>query len=477
MTLNNHKILLAVCILLLVALLPGWERTQAESSPPPALLRIDLEGDSDLARFTQLGIQVFAQLWDDGGQSYLLAPADLEIQALIHNSGFSTSVLDIDSSGAAYFLVSRRGLENQDIAQLGVLAETSRYQLVRVESDQALSFQPGGVEIQRLSLHPLVLPDEAAAQKISAISPDPAIQAMIDQVSLDTAYDYVGGLSGEWQITVNGSPYTFDTRYSYAETPIKKATKYAHEHLTGLGLVTDFEDFDTLGIPLRNVIADQPGITDPDCLILLVGHLDSRSSDYAQSLILAPGADDNASGSTGVLIAADILHQHRFECTIRYILFTGEEQGMYGSQDYASIAYNRGDDIQAVINLDMIGYNSDQYEVIGLHTRPGDAGDLAIAGLFADVVNTYSINLTPEIVQDGEQFSDHSSFWNYGYSAILGIEDYDDFNWDNYHKISDTIDTIDFSYMADFIRATVGTVAHLAGYIPPEQTYFPMMTR
>jgi Zn-dependent M28 family amino/carboxypeptidase len=449
---------------------------QAESSLPPALVRIDLEGESDLVRLAQLGIPVFAQLWDDGGQSYLLALADLESQSLIHNAGFSTKALDIDSTGAAYFLVSRRGANHQQDVPLKVLVETNRYQLVRVEAAQVLNFQPGEVEIQRLNLHPLVIPDDGAVPKVSAITPNPAIQAMIDQVSIDSAYDYVGSLSGEWQVTVDSNPYTFDTRYSYAETPIKKATKYVEEHLLNLGLATDFEEYTTLGVPLRNVIAEQPGISDPDCLVLLVGHLDSRSSTHTQSLSLAPGADDNASGSTGVLMAADILHQYRFECTIRYILFTGEEQGMYGSQDYASDAFTRGDDIQAVINLDMIGYNSDQYEVIGLHTRPGDAGDLSVAGLFADVVDAYNINLTPEIVQDGERFSDHSPFWDYGYSAILGIEDYDDFTPD-YHLITDTIDTIDFSYMADFIRAAVGTIAHLAGYIPPEQTFFPLITR
>jgi len=473
--LNNHKIILAVCALLLVALIPGWERTQAEDSPPPALVRVDLEGESDLRRFAQLDIPVFAQLWDDGGETYLLALADPESQALIHDSGFSTRVLDIDSSGAAYFLVSRWDEKDQDHAQWMVLAETSRYQLVRVDSDQAQNFQPGEVEIQRLSLHPLAIPDgDEALPKTVAITPNPAIQAMIDQVSTGTAYNYVGSLSGEWQVIVNGNPYTFDTRYSYAEIPIKRATKYVEEHLSSLGLVTDFEEYTTLGVPLRNVIAEQPGTTDLDCLVLLVGHLDSFSWEDPDNN--APGADDNASGSTGVLMAADILHQYRFECTIRYVLFTGEEQGMYGSQDYASDAFTRGDDIQAVVNLDMIGYNSDQYEVAGLHTRPGNAGDLGIAGLFASVIQAYDINLTPEIVQDGERFSDHSSFWDYGYSAILAIEDYDDFT-PEYHHITDTIGTLDFSYMADFIRAAVGTIAHLAGYIPPEQTYLPVITR
>jgi hypothetical protein len=438
-------------------------------------VRINIASDAQLTRFSELDIEIYTQLWDDDEEMYILALVDIEDQALMDRAGIPTQVLDPDSTSAAYFLISTRHPENLDSLQLNFLAVTSRYQLVRVNADEARGFQPEGFEVQRLTLHFLEHSDDGQTLlKTTSITPSPYIQAMIDQVSTNSAYNYVGGLSGEWQIQINGNPYTLDSRYSYAATHIKKATKYVHDHLTGLGLLTDFEDYQLEDTWLRNVIADQTGVTDPDCLVLLVGHLDSLS--YEDPYNDAPGADDNASGSTGVLIAADILHQYRFACTIRYALFTGEEQGMYGSQDYASIVHDNGDDIIAVVNLDMIGYNSDNYEGIGLHTQPGDAGDLAIANTFADVVQVYGINLTPEIVQDGERFSDHSSFWDYGYSAILAIEDYDDFTPD-YHHTTDTIDTLDFTYMADFIKAAVGTVAHLAGHIPLETTHFPLIIR
>jgi hypothetical protein len=471
---NFKKIILGTSLLLLILSL-GWGKSYATSAQPAALVRINIPSDAHFTRFSELGIPIFSQLWDDEGKTYLLALVDIKDQTLINDIDVRTQILDTDSTGAAYFLISSTHNRNQDQLDLNILLKTSQYQIVRIDLEGARNFQPEGFDIQRLTLHPFVHVDGGSTfTKQTSITPNPHVQAMIDQVSVDSVYDYVGGLSGEWQIQINGNPYTLHSRYSYAADHIKKATKYVYDHLTGLGLATDFEDYNVGGVWLRNVIADQPGANNPECLVLLVGHLDSIS--YENPEYDAPGADDNASGSTGVLVAADILHQYQFACTIRYVLFTGEEQGMFGSQDYASIVFNNDDNIIAVVNLDMIGYNSDNSEVIGVHTRPGNTGDLAIANTFVDVVQAYNINLTPEIVQDGERFSDHASFWDYGYSAILTIEDFDDFT-PEYHLISDTIDTLNFSYLGDNIRAAVGTVAHIAGHIPPKTTFLPLLIK
>jgi len=103
-----------------------------------------------------------------------------------------------------------------------------------------------------------------------------------------------------------------------------------------------------------------------------------------------------------------------------------------------------------------------------IHTRttgnPGYAGDLAIAGVFTNVVSAYGLtsSLTPIISADGESASDHSSFWGEGYAAILAIEDdYNDFN-DYYHSSQDTMAHCNFAYYTAYVKASVGTAAHLA---------------
>jgi hypothetical protein len=348
--------------------------------------------------------------------------------------------------------------------------------LIRALPAQAEELSQSGFEIRHLWLDRLVLPVTAPKlQSMVAVAPDPAIQNMVHQISSTTAYNYVGNLSGAWSVLVNDNPYTIATRYSYAQIPIKKATRFVYEHFTGLGLTTYYDFYFLYGVELRNVIAEQPGVTNPDCIVLLTGHLDSISNDPYN---LAPGADDNASGSAGVLLAADVLHQYPFECTIRYVLFTGEEQGYWGSKAYADDVYAADENIIAVVNLDMLGYNSDPYEVIELHTRPGNSGDLAIANLFKGVIQAYDLNLTTQILDDGLSFSDHSPFWSKGYSAILCIEDWYGDRTPDYHRTTDRLSTLDISYLRDYIRAAVGTVAHLATPVPPEPAslfYFPLV--
>ncbi len=312
-----------------------------------------------------------------------------------------------------------------------------------------------------------------------ALTPDPLVQAMIDQVYSTTLHSYVSGLTGETPVIVGGEPYTLTTRYSFSVTPIEKATQYAYEHLQSLGLDTSYYDYSLPGsVMRRDVIAQQTGSILPGRIVLVTAHLDS-TSEAAYRLTLAPGADDNASGSAGVLAAADILSQYDFGCTLRYALFTGEEQGLYGSKAYAASVYNLGEDVAGVLNLDMIAFNTPGSEAtLELHTRPGNPGDLLIADQFSKVITAYNLQLTPIIVQDAESASDHASFWQKGYPAILAIEDWAD-HTPYYHRTADRLQTLDMAYFTRFVKAAIGTLAHLSCLPipnpPPERIYLPVV--
>ncbi len=202
----------------------------------------------------------------------------------------------------------------------------------------------------------------------------------------------------------------------------------------------------------------------PDQIVFVTAHMDSRSETYTTSYSIAPGADDNASGTTAVLTAAEILSQYTFAYTIRYILFTGEEQLFKGSQPYAAEVAARSEQVLGVLNLDMIGNNTGGVEEFELHVRPGETGDLAIAQTFDQVADVYNLLIRPRILFDGLNFSDHSSFWTYDYPAILAMEDYISPNW---HKQTDTVGNMDHAYFTAAVKAAVGTVAHLAGFYAP----------
>ncbi len=312
----------------------------------------------------------------------------------------------------------------------------------------------------------------------------PVVAGMIDQVTQTAVYAHEAQFTGQASVSVGGSPYTFTTRNTSSGTPIQKATQYVYERLQTLGLNTIYHNWSSsyCGLSNRNVIGERPGQVTPNEIVVISAHLDDMPSNGA-----APGADDSASGTVGVLMAAEILSGYPFERTLRFVFFTGEEQGLCGSDEYAYAADQRGDNIVAVYNLDMIAWNAVDGPTLRLHTRttgnPGYAADLAIAGVFTNVVQAYGLSgvLTPIITADGDDGSDHWSFWDCGYPAIMAIEDdYDDFNDAYYHTANDSLNHINLTYFTNFVKASVGTAAHLARprilSLPP-RAYLPLMRR
>lgn len=303
-----------------------------------------------------------------------------------------------------------------------------------------------------------------------AIVFDPAIAATISQVSTRALEVELAGLTGERPVTVTGSLYTITTRYSYYTEAISLATRYAYEQLAESGLAVTYHHYALNGyLPRRNVVAEKPGLVDPDEIYLVSAHLDSDL--MAGPYDPAPGADDNGSGSVAVLTAARLLAPYHFARTVRFVLFTGEEQGLQGSAAYVADCQARGENIQGVVNLDMIAYNSDAERSIGLHGYTGVPASLELTRIFSEVVSVYGLDLITERMSGFWLIyvSDQWSFLQHGYPAFLVIEDTDD-STPAYHQISDTLSTLDLGYYADVTRAAIATITHLgqpapAGYL------------
>ena len=476
----NRKTLLTTG-LLAIFLLAGWGTSQADDSPFTSLVRVDIYSQADLEKVAGLEIPIYGQFWDEQGGEFLLLQATTEIQDQLQLLELSVRILEDDTKEAIYFEIYLP--DDQIKAQLPeetiILSETNQSLILRATQYDADYLMGLSATIRPLSEHPLVLPETISqTQAITAFTSNPIVQKMVNQVDTDDAYDYVGGLSGAWSVLVGGNPYTFNTRNTFSGKPIEKATWYTYDQLDALGFFMDYDYYNYCHsyygcTEQRNVIAEQIGKTNPGCVVLLVAHIDSYSTN-SDPVYIAPGADDNASGTAGVIVAAEVLHQYRFACTIRYILFTAEEYGYWGSKDYAAQMYAKGENIIGVVNLDMIGYNSDSNLAAEAHIRANNSGDLALANLFSNVITNYGIGLAPQIISPGLTWSDHQSFWNYGYSAVMLMEDYQDFT-PYYHKSTDKLSTIDPGYHAKMIKAAVGMIAHLAGVIPPEEMYFPLI--
>ncbi|MBN1977426.1 MAG: M20/M25/M40 family metallo-hydrolase [Anaerolineae bacterium] len=291
---------------------------------------------------------------------------------------------------------------------------------------------------------------------------NPLVAGIIAQVTTPTLAYEMEGLTGERPVTVAGISYTIATRNSYRAQAISMSTRYAYEQLAATGLSVTYHNYTWGSYNWRNVVAEKPGLADPGEIYLITAHIDDmpNSSD-------APGADDNASGSVAVMLAARLLADRPLAYTVRFVLFTGEEQGLRGSAAYAADCAARGEDIRGVINLDMVAYNSDALPIIDLYASSSVPASIELTRIFSDVVGVYGLDLIPERFVDESvlQYSDQWSFLTRGYPAFMAIEDDDDFT-PYYHTSQDALATLDLDYYADFTRAAIATLVHLGGLFP-----------
>ena len=324
-------------------------------------------------------------------------------------------------------------------------------------------------------------PQPAPYVRLSAqtITPMPAVQAMMDQVTKAKLRSLIGDLSGEWPALIGGVPYTIATRNTDSGEPINKATQYAFEHMQASGISTQYYPWaiwdlsGNLRYSNRNVIGEITGKTRPDEIYIISAHLDDAP--YHSSI--APGADDNASGSAAVLIAAQIMSQYEWNCTLRFALWTGEEQGTYGSQYYAGVAETNHENIKNVINMDMIGWNKVPSPNVNLFTVSQIPQSIQNAEVFSDVVGAYQINLIPAILKDYSMGyrSDNREFWWKNYPAIGVFEEHEyDYN-DFYHTANDRLASLDLNYLTNITKAVIGALAH-AGNCLASQTPLPVTT-
>jgi hypothetical protein len=432
-----------------------------QDSAGTALFVVALDEPARLAQAEAAGLQLYS-LFSSKDGDYLLVGAGPQAAGRL---GAPLRLLDEETAGASYYLARPpAGADAVPWADYGrVLLDLGDQVLLRTSPELAEQLPDLGVEIAHISLEPQPWPaGEVAPTALLAIPPDANVQTMLSQVSTNTIYNYTAQLTGAQPATVGGAAYTIARRYTYSSTPIQKAGQFVGEHLQALGLNVEYHVWGSSGMPSTypNVIGQRTGSTNPGDIYIIGGHLDDVPSSGT-----APGADDNASGSVGTLIAADILSQYQWSCTLRFAFWTGEEQGLYGSAAYATRAKNAGETIKGYLNMDMVSYNSGAPNEINLFAKSTVPGSVAMMNLYADAIGAYGLNLVPIKYTNDTMgnYSDNKSFWDKGYASILAIEDYYGDETPYYHTSSDTLSTLDMAYYTDFIKASLATFVHLTG--------------
>lgn len=272
-----------------------------------------------------------------------------------------------------------------------------------------------------------------------------------------------------------------------------------------LTVVTPSQSFTGRRVPqpaeVMDIVAIQKGTTDPQRVIILTGHMDSRVTDVMNATADAPGADDDASGSAAVMEAARVLSRYKFGATIVYGVLAGEEQGLYGGKVLADYAKAQGWRVEADLNNDIVG-STDGMNGVRDNTRvrlfsegtrdvetPDEAKQRRVEGGEIDsasrnvaryakrVAEAYIPNWTVSLVYRLDRFGrggDHSAFNALGFPAVRfteGSENYrrqhQDLRTENGVEYGDTIAHVDFPYLAKVTATNAVTAASMASAPPP----------
>jgi hypothetical protein len=325
-------------------------------------------------------------------------------------------------------------------------------------------------------------------------APNPLVPEIIEHVQSADLMGLMRQITGEEPVVVGGDVRTIISRHTTSAT-LRQATEFVFERFTALGLEAGYQHWDVAqlkdwmqealgfyisvpGLADRNVLGVKAGLSRSEEIVVVGAHFDSMPESGP-----TPGADDNASGSAAVLMAAQILSQYEFARTLHFVLFTGEEQGLAGSARYASAAQAGGSNIVAALLPDMIAFHPSgpargwlfartnhtgiRVDGPGIPIRFSYPNDLSVASVFTNVVATWMRHeLEPMIAQHsggfwGQSVSDYGSFWAAGFPAVWVQEDSGS-SYPSIHTTDDTLQTLNAEYFSAMVKAIVGTAAHLA---------------
>ena len=308
---------------------------------------------------------------------------------------------------------------------------------------------------------------------------------------------------------------SFGTRHTLSSQTDKKR---------GIGAALDWTkgEFEKFGLPtvrpcdtvtgrrvpnptrVCDMVAIHRGTERPNDVVIIQGHIDSRVTDVMNFTSDAPGANDDGSGTAAVIEAARVLSKHKFPGTIVFAALSGEEQGLLGGKILADYAKAQGWNVVTVLNNDIIGNScgSDgvcddtHVRVLSEGPRSQGQGDLADAthslggendapsrniSRFLDSLaeRVPSIGLDVRQIWRTDRFGrggDHIPFLELGYPAARISVAVENYNWQHQDlrtekgvEYGDTIDKMDFPYLAKVTKLNVAALAAIASAPPPPE--------
>jgi len=264
--------------------------------------------------------------------------------------------------------------------------------------------------------------------------------------------------------------YAYYNKLQTAADFLKTSLASAGYQVQQQGYVVDNQTYYNIEVEIR-------GKERADEIVIIGGHYDS--------VITSPGANDNATGAAATLELARLFAGKAPKRTLRFLEFVNEEPPFFLSEDMGSLVYakrckQRSEKVVAMFSLETMGYYSDE---IGSQKYPpplgliyplqgnfiGFIGNIGSGSLVRDAIASFRRHtqfpsegaaLPSQI--PGVGWSDHWSFWQQGYQAVM-VTDTAPFRYPYYHTTGDTPDKVDYECLARVVVGLERVVADLSG--------------
>jgi hypothetical protein len=422
----SYALLFVGCVLLFCTFLYSSECNSSTN-----LYRVTVASQEDADKLSGLDIDAFMKVSD----GYLIL-ADQEVTFLLSKLGLTYQLICSDVNRNNLLTFTEHSPDNID--NFPLIFNENGLRLYHVEPDEIKmaqrEFHLRPLQIEHLGVRysePLSLDADQ--------STDIELDSLVSLVRQDSLESYLFHMD------------VYDNRW-WGTTGNTMCRIWLYNKLLDCGYdsvyLDEFAGYGTTGQYAigKNVVAVKPGTTYPEIHIVIGGHFDSGGNEYGHS----PGADDNGSGTGGVLEIARIMADIDTRLTYVFILFDAEEAWMVGSVHYANQAAAKDQKIAYMMNMDMIGHEENDTEAY-LHYYLNDA----YAQLWTQLAATIpGIGITGHVTDYWGLVSDQGPFAEAGYDVIF-VQEYE-FST-HYHMESDSAVYLNFDYMTRMVQASMAT--------------------
>lgn len=328
---------------------------------------------------------------------------------------------------------------------------------------------PPDPEIDRDSWHDHLpyrkgVPGEYLPLKVRTTG-DPRVVEALSTINTIDIRQRLEEISGARETMINGKPTRIESRSTHGG--YERGLDYFKQKFEKDGYKVVVDSYTRWGETYQNLRAIKPGISKPNEVVMYGAHIDSTAGNPYGREPKAPGADDDGSGVVALSEIAEAIKGLPLDRTVVFSLFSGEEQGLWGSramvEQYKQTPQTK---IVGMYQLDMIGY-SPVSNTVESHDTSNRPANHQLTEILNTVQQKYNIDLKVYGAHNDElnNRSDHYPFLRNNIPAVLISEPYDTASSPNptYHSSKDTVDQVNIPYVTNVAKLAAAAGVELAG--------------